>query len=57
MYFIVYDNKDNIIAYIDSLDELATYFNRRKRQLKYEFKNKNFIQIQNKNIFYVYKFI
>lgn len=46
-HFVIYDLCDNIIAYIDSLEELSLFTNLRKRQLKYKFKNKN-------TIYYIY---
>lgn len=57
MYFVIYDLYDNIVAYLDSLDELASFTNRRKKQLKYCFKNKNKVQLQDKKVYYIYKFI
>lgn len=43
MYYVVYDLQDNIIAYIDSLEELAEFTNRRKKELKYKFKKRKCI--------------
>lgn len=57
MYFVLYDLEDNIIAYFDCIEELAIFVNRRVRQLRYEFKERNFVYIQDKNVFKVYKFI
>lgn len=42
-YFVIYDLYDNIIAYIDSLEELSIFTNLRKKQLKYKLKNKDII--------------
>ena len=42
-YYVIYDLNDNVVAYIDTLDELATFTNLRKKQLKYKLKNKSFI--------------
>ena len=42
-YYVIYDLKDNVIAYIDTLDELASFTSLRKKQLKYEFKNRDFV--------------
>lgn len=42
-YYVIYDLNDNIIAYIDTLEELAIFTNLRKKQLKYKLKNKSFI--------------
>lgn len=56
MYFVIYDLRDNIVAYIDSLDELAKYFGRRKKQFAYKFKQKNVVQVQTNTVYKVYKF-
>ena len=58
MYFIVYDYNDNVIAYIDNLDELSRFVNRRKRQLKYDLKTRPYVQIQDGicNTLKVYRF-
>ncbi len=57
-YYVVYDLNDNLIAYIDTLDELALFTNLRKRQLKYKLKNKDFIYyIFNDSYRKIYKFI
>ena len=37
-YYVIYDLNDNVVAYIDTLDELATFTNLRKKQLKYKLK-------------------
>lgn len=56
-YYVIYDLNDNIIAYCDNLDELSKCINRRKRELKYRFKNKDIFQVQMPFVFNVYKFI
>lgn len=58
VYFVVYDYNDNIIAYIDTLDELSRFVNRRKRQLKYDLKKRDSVQIQDglRNTLKIYKF-
>lgn len=38
MYFVVYDQDDNVVAYIDSLDELISFF-----ELKSPKKSLNFL--------------
>lgn len=55
-YFIIYDSNDNIIAYIDSLEELSTFVNRPIRELRYRFKLKNVFQIQLPKVMNIYKF-
>lgn len=47
-YFVIYNLNDDIIAYIDDLDDLAKYTSLRKKQLKYKLNNKEFI-------YYIYK--
>lgn len=42
-YFVIYDLKDNLIAYCDNLDELSSFTNRLKKHLKFSFKNKNIV--------------
>lgn len=57
-YFVIYDLKDNLVAYIESLDELAIYTNLKKKQLKYKLKNKEFIYYIANNCYQkIYKFI
>lgn len=56
MYFVVYDNNDNIVAYIDNIEELSCFVKRRKRQLKYKFTKQNCVYIEDKNLLKVYKF-
>ena len=55
-YYVVYDYNDNIVAYCDNLDELSKLVNRRKKELKYRFKNKNIFHIQVPNLLKIYKF-
>ena len=43
MYFVIYDLNDNLICYVDTLEELAEFTKLRKKQLKYKLKNKDFI--------------
>ena len=56
MYFVVYDYWNNIVAYIDDIDELSKFVNRRKRQLVYKFKTQDCVYIEDENILKVYKF-
>lgn len=57
-YFVIYDLEDNIIAYVDSLEELSLVTKLRKRQLKYKLKNKNFIYyIYGNSYRKIYKFL
>ena len=46
-YFILYDNKDNIICYFNNYEELSKYINYTARKLVYEFnfRNTNIINI------------
>ena len=40
-YYVIYDKNDNLIAYCEDIEELSKFVNRRKKELKYRFKNKN----------------
>ena len=42
-YYVIYDLKDNIIAYIDSLDELSLFTHLKKKYLKFHFKNREYL--------------
>lgn len=55
-YYVVYDKDDNIIALCDDLDELSKFVNRRKKELKYRFKDRNMYYIQVPNLLKIYKF-
>lgn len=55
-YYVVYDFNDNIIAYCNDLDELSIFVNRRKKELKYRFKNKDIFYVQVPKILKIYKF-
>ena len=55
-YYVVYDKDDNIIALCDDLDELSKFVNRRKKELKYRFKNRDMYYIQVPNLLKIYKF-
>lgn len=55
-YYIIYDKDDNLIAYCENIEELSIFVNRRKRELKYRFKNKNIFNIQVPNLLKIYKF-
>lgn len=56
-YFVVYDNNDNVICYIDTLEELSSFTNVIKRNLKYRLKNNDFISVKvDKQLLNVYKF-
>ena len=56
LYFIIYDNDDNIIALCDNLDELSKFVDRRKKELKYRFKNKDVVFVEVPKILKIYKF-
>jgi len=55
-YYVIYDKDDNLVAYCENLDELAKFVNRRKKELKYRFKNKNLFNIQLPKLLKIYKF-
>ena len=55
-YFVIYDKDDNLIAFCENLDELSKFVDRRKKELKYRFKNKNIFYIQIPNLLKIYKF-
>lgn len=55
-YYVVYDKDDNIIALCDDLDELSKFVNRRKKELKYRFKDRDMYYIQVPNLLKIYKF-
>ncbi|MBD8923700.1 hypothetical protein EGR52_09915 [bacterium] len=56
-YFVIYDLNDDIIAYVETKQELSTFTGLRVYDINYKFKNKNFIRcfVDNKTLF-VYKF-
>ncbi len=57
-YYVIYDLNDNIIAYINTLEELSLYTQLRKKQLKYKLKNKDFIYYIYSNTYRkIYKFL
>lgn len=55
-YYVIYDKDDNLIAYCENIDELSNFVNRRKRELKYRFKDKNIFNIQVPHLLKIYKF-
>lgn len=55
-YYVIYDKNDNLIALCEDLDELSKFVNRRKKELKYRFKNKDIFYIQVPNLLKIYKF-
>ena len=57
-HYVIYDLSDNIIAYIESLEELSIFTKLRKKQLKYKLKNREFIYYTYDNSYRkIYKFI
>lgn len=50
-FYAIYDLDDNIITIFDTLDELANALNLRKRQIKYSFKNREYIYYQYKGTY------
>ena len=55
-YYVIYDKDDNLIAYCENIEELSNFVNRRKKELKYRFKNRNVFNIQVPNLLRIYKF-
>lgn len=55
-YYVIYDKDDNLIAYCENIEELSCFVNRRKKELRYRFKNKNVFNIQVPNLLKIYKF-
>ena len=55
-YYVIYDNNDDLIAFCENLDELSRFVNRRKKELKYRFKNKNIFCIEIPKLLKIYKF-
>ena len=55
-YYVIYDNNDNIIAYCENIDELSLFVKRKKRELKYRFKDKDVFYIQIPSLLKIYKF-
>ena len=55
-YFVIYDKNDNVVALCENLEELSRFVNRRKKELKYRFKNKNLFYIQVPSLLKIYKF-
>ena len=57
-YYVIYDLKDNVIAYLDNLDELIAYTGLRKKQVVYKFKLKEFLYyISGNSYLKIYKFL
>lgn len=55
-YYVIYDKNDNLIALCENLDELSKFVNRRKKELKYRFKDRNIFHIQVPNLLTIYKY-
>ena len=55
-YYVIYDKNDNVVALCENLEELSRFVNRRKKELKYRFKNKNLFYIQVPSLLKIYKF-
>lgn len=57
-YYVIYDLLDNVVAYIDNLDELSKFTNIEKKKLKYRFKNRDFLNyIYDNSYRKIYKFL
>ena len=55
---MIYDLNDNIIVYIDSLEELSQYTNLPKKYLKFHLKNRQFIRyVYDNSYLKIYKFL
>lgn len=55
-YYVIYDKNDNLIAYCENIDELSKFVNRRKKELKYRFKDRDLFNIEVPNWLKIYKF-
>lgn len=55
-YYVIYDKNDNVIALCENLDELSKFVNRRKKELKYRFKNRDVYYIEVPSLLKIYKF-
>ena len=42
-YYVIYDLQDNIVAYIDNLEELSSFTNLKKKYLKFHLKNREYL--------------
>lgn len=55
-YYVIYDKNDNVIALCEDLEELSKFVDRRKKELKYRFKNRDIYYIEVPNLLKIYKF-
>lgn len=56
-FYIIYDHNDNIMAYIETKQELSNYTGLRVYDINYKFKNKSFIKCYiGKKSYFVYRF-
>jgi len=56
-YYVIYDLNDNVVAYIETKQELSRYTGLRTFDITYKFKNKSFIECYiNRKSYFVYKF-
>ena len=56
-YYVIYDLNDNIIAYLDNLDDLSNYTSVRKKELKYKLKKREYIYYNDNSTFKkIYRF-
>lgn len=55
-YYVIYDKNDNVVALCEDLEELSIFVNRRKKELKYRFKNRKIYCIEVPVLLKIYKF-
>ena len=55
-YYVIYDKDDNLIAYCENIDELSKFVNRRKKELKYRFKDRDIFHIEVPSLLRIYKY-
>ena len=47
---------DNVLACLDSLDEVSEFTNKEKKQLKFRFKTRDVVLVKIPNLIKIYKF-
>ena len=55
-FYVVYDKDDNLVAYIDSLEELCSFVNRPINYLRFHLKDTDLFYIQKPKLLKIYKF-
>ena len=57
-HYVIYDLDDNIVAYIDSIEELSLFTNLKKKYLKFHFKDRTFLcYVYDNSYRKIYRFI